>query len=72
MKEKDNSMNLAARLSGKDENNNLRRHPLYSIGEDFYSISHEKKDIDTEIVFTILGIKRKDELSSNRDFSFNF
>ena len=48
MKERDNSMGLTARRSGKEGNNNLRGYPLYSAGEDFYSKYQEDKDVDPE------------------------
>jgi len=48
MKEKDNCTSLIDRQSGNEEKNNLRRILLYSAGEDFYSIYHEKEDSDSE------------------------
>jgi hypothetical protein len=48
MKEKDNCTSLTDRQSGSEEKNNLRRILLYSAGEDFYSIYHEKEDSDSE------------------------
>jgi len=60
MKEKDNNRSLAARLTSKDENNNIRRYPLLSVGEDFYCFSHEEKSKDAEINFSITGTKKKD------------
>jgi hypothetical protein len=53
MKERDNSMSLTTRRTGKDENNNLRGYPLYSAGEDFYSKYQEDKDVDPENILLV-------------------
>jgi len=56
MKEKDEYTNLADRQTGKAEKNNLRSFPLYSAGEDFYSIYQEDKVKDNVDITEISGI----------------
>ena len=59
MKEKDSIISLAARQEGKEKNNNLRGFFLYSAGEDYYSMYHEKRDIDPIISSVIIRNKGK-------------
>ncbi|HEY3390726.1 MAG TPA: hypothetical protein VGK38_14205 [Prolixibacteraceae bacterium] len=46
MKEKDNYSILDVRQPGNDKNINIRVSPLYSVGEDFYSMYQDENNID--------------------------
>jgi hypothetical protein len=59
MKEIDSIISLAARQEGKKKSSNLRGFLLYSAGEDFYNIYHEKRDKDPDISSVIIAIKGK-------------
>jgi hypothetical protein len=61
MKERDNSMNLTTKRTGKEENNNLRGYPLYSAGEDFYSKYQEDKDVDPENISLVEDSSENEE-----------
>jgi len=43
MKKKDEIILHSTRLKSGKENKSISAHPLYSAGEDFYSIFHEEK-----------------------------
>jgi hypothetical protein len=64
MQEKDYGTSLAARRTGKEENNNLRGYPLYSAGEDFYSKYQEDKDVDTEGISITEGSVEDEEITT--------
>jgi|WetSurMetagenome_2_1015567.scaffolds.fasta_scaffold1029687_1 hypothetical protein len=64
MQKKDYGTSLAARRTGKGENNNLRGYPLYSAGEDFYSKYQEDKDVDTEDISLIEVSAEDDEVTT--------
>ena len=59
MKEKDNYTNVSDRQTGNDEIYSLWGFPLYSAGEDFYSIYHEVIDLDPKNISETSGVKQK-------------
>ena len=49
---KDENDSLSTRLKNRKENKSIPAHPMYSVGEDFYSMYHEDKDLRQEKIKT--------------------
>jgi len=58
MKKKGESTLQSTRLKSGKENKSIPAHPLYSAGEDFYSIFHEEKKPESGSNFKISVNKR--------------
>jgi len=58
MKKKDNIALHSTRLKSGKENKSIPTHPMYSAGEDFYSIFHEEKPPESENNTKISANKR--------------
>lgn len=58
MKKKDNIALHSTRLKSGKENKSLPAHPLYSAGEDFYSIFHEEEKPESADYTKISANKR--------------
>jgi hypothetical protein len=52
MKKKDENFLLSTRLKNGKENKSVPAHPMYSAGEDFYSMYHEDKSIPEQKIKT--------------------
>lgn len=52
MKKKDEEIHLSTSLKISKENKSIPTHPMYSAGEDFYSMSHEDKSIEQQKIKT--------------------
>jgi len=52
MKKKDENFRLSNRLKSKKDNKSVPAHPMYSAGEDFYSIYHEDKSLPEQKIKT--------------------
>ncbi len=52
MKKKDENGRLSNSLKNRKEYKSIPVHPMYSAGEDFYSIHHEDKGIRQEKIKT--------------------
>jgi len=48
MKKKDEEIHLSTRLKSRKENKSVPAHPMYSAGEDFYSMYHEDKSLQQQ------------------------
>lgn len=52
MRKKDENFCLSTRLKNRKENKSVPAHPMYSAGEDFYSMYHEDKSIHQQKIKT--------------------
>jgi len=52
MKKKDEDIHQSTSLKISKENKSVPAHPMYSAGEDFYSIYHEDKSLQQQKIKT--------------------